>query len=126
MRTRLQHQIKRIKHAFFQLGTGDYNQLLCSKRLNQLTEMSGSYRDKIFTPIVTLNIFLWQALNDNGSCRQAIAHLISDRIFEGLSANSFNTGPYCKARQRLSLPWIISEVQRIGLKLHVNAQGNRI
>ena len=121
MRTRLQHQIKRMKHSFFQLGTGDYNQLLCSTRLNKLIEISGSYRDKIFTPIITLNIFLWQALNDNGSCQQAVARLISDRVFEGLSANSFNTGPYCKARQRLSLPWIIQEVRRIGLSLHTSA-----
>jgi hypothetical protein len=70
---------------------------------------------------VTLNIFLWQALNDNGSCKQVIAHLISDRIFEGLSANSFNAGPYCKARKRLSLSWLIKEVQRIGLILHINS-----
>jgi hypothetical protein len=121
MRTRLQDQIKRIKRSFFQLGTSDYNKLLCSKRLNNLTEISGTYRDKIFTPIVTLNIFLWQALNDNGSCKQAIAHLISDRVFEGLPANSFNTGPYWKARKRLSLSWIIKEVKRIGLILHVNS-----
>ena len=121
MRTRLQHQINRIKHSFFQLGTGDYNQLFCSKRLKEFVEKSGSYRDKIFTPIVTLNIFLWQVLNDNGSCKQAIAHLISDRIFEGLSANSFNTGPYCKARKRLSLPWIIQEVKRIGCSLYIKA-----
>lgn len=121
MRTRIQHQIKRVKHSFFQLGGGDFNNLLCSKRLDRLAEISGSYRDKIFTPVVTLNIFLWQVLNDNGGCKQAIAHLISDRISEGLKANSFNTGPYCKARIRLSLSWIIEEVRRIGLTLHTDS-----
>lgn len=123
MRSRIQHQIKNVKHSFFQLGHGDFNNLLCSKRLAKLAEISGSYRDKIFTPVVTLNIFLWQVLNDNGSCKQAIAHFISERISEGLKANSFNTGPYCKARIRLSLSWIVEEVRRIGLILHADSAG---
>lgn len=120
MKPQIQDQIKKIKYSFFQLDEGKFNRLICNERLNKLASLSGNYRDKIFTPIVTLHLFLWQVLNDNGSCKQAIAHLISERVYHGLSLNSFSTGPYCKARQRLSLSWIVEEVKRIGSILHAD------
>jgi len=118
---RIRHQIKTLKNSFFQINNGEFNNLLCTDRLSELAEISGSYRDKIYTPIVTLNLFLWQVLSDNGSCKEAIAHLISDRLQQNLPPNSFNNGPYCKARQRLSLDWILQEVRTIGSNLHAKA-----
>tara|TARA_R110002110_G_scaffold64207_3_gene177627 strand:- start:483 stop:1523 length:1041 start_codon:yes stop_codon:yes gene_type:complete len=70
-----------------------------------------------------LNAFLWQTLSDNGSCKEAVARVISGRLQQLLPINSFNTGPYCKARRRLSLHWITEEVRRIGLILHNNVSG---
>ncbi|HFD32982.1 MAG TPA: IS4 family transposase [Gammaproteobacteria bacterium] len=118
---RIRHQIKTLKKSFFQINNGEFNNLLCTDRLSELAEISGNYRDKIYTPIVTLNLFLWQVLSDNGSCKEAIAHLISDRLQQNLPPNSFNNGPYCKARQRLSLDWILQEVCAIGSNLHAKA-----
>jgi hypothetical protein len=68
-----------------------------------MAEEAGNYRDKVFTPLNTLKTFLWQVLSDNGSCKEAVANVLVERIEQGLPANSVNTGPYCKARQRLPL-----------------------
>lgn len=121
MRARTRAQIKKIKRSFFQFGSSELNNLLCDKRLSELVRISGCYRDRIFTPIVTLNLFLWQTLSENGSCKQAVAHLISDRILQNLPVNSFSSSPYCRARQRLSLSWVVHEVRRIGTLLHARA-----
>jgi hypothetical protein len=118
MRHSIQHQIKRIKNSFFQLETNAFNSLFCEDRLTELTDLSGSYRDKIYTPLVTLNAFLWQTLSDNGGCKEAVTRIFAERLEAQQDLNSINTGPYCKARQRLSLLWIIQEVRRIGMKLH--------
>ncbi len=121
MKFTIRQQIKTIKRVFFQLNTGDFNNLLCSKRLNDLSELSGSYRDRVFTPLVTLRLFLWQVLSDNGSCKETVARLLVDRLQENLLPSSFNSGPYCKARQRLSLSWVLQEVRSIGSTLHARA-----
>lgn len=120
MRCRIRHQIKTIKHAFFQLDNSPFNHLLCNQRLAEFVEISGNYRDKTFSPLVTLNAFLWQTLSDNGGCKEVVSHIFSERLQQKLPVNSVNTGPYCKARRRLSLHWITEEVRRIGLILHNN------
>jgi len=56
-----------------------------------------------FLALVTLKAFIFQVLSDDGSCKQAVASVLVDRIVDGQSANTVNTGPYCKARQRLPL-----------------------
>ena len=80
MRCRFRHQIKTIKNAFFQLDNDPFNNLLCNQRLVKLIELSGNYRDKTFTPLITLNTFLWQTLSDNGGCKEAVARVFSERL----------------------------------------------
>ena len=62
--------------------------------------------EPIFTPLVTLCMFLSQILSDDHSCRAAVARFLAWRAAAGLPPCSANTGGYCKARQRLpeSLP----------------------
>jgi hypothetical protein len=33
-------------------------------------------------------------LGDDGSCKQAVASVLADRVCDGKAANSVNTGPY--------------------------------
>jgi hypothetical protein len=61
----------------------------------------GKTADRIFTPLVTLAVFLGQVLSDDHSCRGAVARLLAWRARQGLPACSPDTGGYCKARQRL-------------------------
>jgi hypothetical protein len=107
MRSTIQHQIKRMKMSFFQLKSSPFNTLLCDHRLTEFVALFGTYRDGVFTPLVTLNAFLWQTLSDNSGCKEALAHIFAGRLEQQQSLSSVNTGPYCKARQRLSLIWII-------------------
>jgi DDE family transposase len=59
------------------------------------------FRDRIYTPAVTLLTFLSQVLDHDHSCRQAVARLLAFRSSHGLRPCSPDTGGYCKARGRL-------------------------
>ncbi len=70
------------------------------------------YRRCLFDPIVTTWAFLCQVLDADRSCRKAISRVfayLSDTQSQGsdpieLIDSESDTGAYCKARQRLSLP----------------------
>jgi hypothetical protein len=59
------------------------------------------FRDRLYTPAVTLLTFLSQVLDHDHSCRQAVARLLAWRSSCGLRPCSPDTGAYCKARARL-------------------------
>jgi hypothetical protein len=59
------------------------------------------FRQRLYTPAVTLLAFLSQALDHDHSCRQAVARLLAFRSASGLRPCSPDTGAYCKARGRL-------------------------
>jgi hypothetical protein len=70
-----------------------------------------AFRDRIYTPAVTLLTFLSQVLDHDHSCRQAVARLLAFRSARGLPPCSPDTGAYCKARKRLSEP-LLKELTR--------------
>ena len=55
----------------------------------------------IYTPAVTVWVFLSQCLSPDHSCRDAVAQLIAWRLTQGLSPCSADTGAYCTARSNL-------------------------
>ncbi len=75
-------------------------------------------RSSVFLSLVTLKAFIFQVLSDGDSCRQAVAGVLVDRIVEGQFANTINTGPYTKARQRLPLQELKKAATDTGLRLH--------
>jgi hypothetical protein len=60
-----------------------------------------SFRDRLFSPLVTVWVFLSQVLDPDHSCRAAVARFLAWRSAQQLPACSPDTGAYCKARQRL-------------------------
>lgn len=52
----------------------------------------------VYTPAVTIWVFLTQCLSADHSCREAVAGLIAWRVARGQKACSANTGAYCTAR----------------------------
>lgn len=78
-------------------------------------------RNTVFTPLVTLRAFLFQVLSSTGACKEAVAHILIERIGLDYSANSMNTGPYCKARLRLLLSHLKQAVISSGQVLHKQA-----
>jgi hypothetical protein len=55
----------------------------------------------VYTPAVTIWVFLSQCLSQDHSCRDAVARLITWRLAQGLSPCSAGTGAYCTARSDL-------------------------
>ncbi len=80
-----------------------------------------SFRDRIFSPLVTLWTFLSQVLSLDHSCREAVARLIAFRVSNGQEPCGPETGSYCKARQRLLLKVITDLVQGTAQRLQEQA-----
>src|SRR5689334_10596317 len=78
---------------------------------------AGRYRDRIYAPLTTLSLFIGQALSADGACQDAVARHLSERSALGAQRCSLNTGPYCRARERLPLDLIVHLQRRVGLHL---------
>src|SRR5262249_41697629 len=77
-------------------------QVFSAKTVAQVVEKEvGQTKDRIYTPLVTLAVFLSQILSKDQSCRNAVARLRSWRVAQGLRPCSLATGGYCTARRRL-------------------------
>jgi len=55
----------------------------------------------VYTPAITVWVFLSQCLSPDHSCRDAVARLIAWRLTQGFSPCSADTGAYCTARSDL-------------------------
>lgn len=89
--------------------------------LQNIAQHSKNSRNRLFTPLVTIKAFIFQSLSTDGSCRQAVSHVLSERLLEGEAANSIHTGAYCKARDRLPLVPLQQAVEASGTALHQQA-----
>lgn len=119
-RLSLRLQIRNFKNAFFQIGDLPFKELIPDSLIKALRQ-SGNGHDTIFTPLITLKAFLLQILNGNGSCKEAVSNVLTERIGNDYEANSMNTGAYCKARQRLPLPVVKEMLASSGKALHQQA-----
>ena len=95
-RLSLRLQIRSLKNAFFQLNDLPFKGLLPDSLIEAIHQ-SGDVRSTVFTPLVTLRAFLFQVLSPTGACKEAVAHILVERIGLNYNANSMNTGPYCKS-----------------------------
>lgn len=76
------------------------------------------FRQRLFSPFVTLWLFVWQALSPDGSCREAVLRRCADRpINDRGKAIVATTGSYCRARQRLPLGLIVTLIGRVAERL---------
>lgn len=76
---------------------------------------------RIYAPLVTLWVFLGQALSQDHSCRAAVARLIAHRVSRGQQPCSAETGAYCQARKRLSEEFFSEVARQTGHSLDKNA-----
>lgn len=73
-----------------------------------------AWRERIYTPWLTLAIFLSQILSDDHSCDDAVDRFQKYRFDRGLAPVSTATGSYCDARKRLPDPLIGDLMRRVG------------
>ena len=102
-----------------------FSALLPAEKVDRLLAgVNVEFRDRIYTPAVTLWMFLSQVLSSDHSCRDAVARLVAWRAAGGLSACSAKTGSYCDARQRLPLELLQGLVREEGHELEQQADEN--
>src|SRR5439155_3735136 len=85
-----------------------------------LTALEGFWMERIYSPLVTLWVFLGQVLSADHSCRAAVARLIAHRISRGQSPCSAETGAYCQARKRLTEKFFSDVARQTGQALEAN------
>jgi len=91
-----------LRRRFLQDGELPFASALTEATIARALESIGApWKDRVFSPLVTLWVFLSQVLSADHSCRAAVARLIVHRLSQGQPACSANTGAYCQARKRL-------------------------
>ena len=99
---RLRQQVRFLQRQFLQENDLPFTNTLSSEMVSQaLTAAGVVWNDRIYTPLVTLGVFLSQVLSADHSCRAAVARLIAHRLAHGQRECSADTGAYCQARKRL-------------------------
>ena len=93
----------------------DFFNVLTGPELLERTEaLLPQHRERLYPPTVTLSMFMKQALEEDGSCQQAVNGWAAQRVAEGLSTVSVSTGAYCKARQRLPVEMVKTLARETG------------
>ena len=99
---RFRQQIRFLRRQFLQDGDLPFSQVLSEELVAQtLSAVGVVWNDGIYTPLVTLWVFLSQVLSQDHSCRAAVAQLIAHRVSRGQRPCSAETSAYCQARKRL-------------------------
>jgi hypothetical protein len=77
-----------------------------------LADEGVTFHERIYTPLVTLCVFLSQVLDPDHSCRAAVARLIVWMAIHGRKPCAPETSSYCDARQRLLLGVVVRLVRQ--------------
>ena|SRR3989338_2166717 len=111
-------QIISLRRNFVQ-NKNKFGEILSFKEVVETLKQEKSvYRNRLFSPIVTLQYFLFQVLSADHSCRDTVSQRVAEVIKEGVRECSSNTASYCIARKRLSLSWVMTLMRKTGSKLH--------
>jgi hypothetical protein len=117
-----QNQVSRVKNCRQHLAV---NHDLCFSRLLPKDQIETAieqhhvcFRERLYTPLVTIWTFLYQVLAPDQSCRAAVARLLAYLCVGGHNTVSPKTDPYCKARQRLPEELVADLARRSGQDLH--------
>ena len=97
-----------------------FRELLCEELITEiLKHFEVEFRDRIYTPIVTLWALLSQVISGTkSSCQKAVACVLYDRVQQGKAACSQDTNSYCSARSRLPEEVISHLTRRTGRDLN--------
>jgi hypothetical protein len=120
---RFRQQIRFLRRQFLQDGVLPFTDVLSETGITQALKASNVvWLDRIYSPLVTLWVFLSQVLSQDHSCRAAVARLIAHRVSRGQRPCSAETGGYCQARKRLPEEFFAAVARESGQALDNNAQ----
>jgi len=122
---RFRQQVSLLRRQFLQDGDLPFSNVLSEKTVSHaLSAINVRWADRIFTPLVTLWVFLGQVLSADHSCRAAVARLIAHRLSQGQRPCSAETGAYCQARKRLPEKLFSEAARQTGCALETNVNPN--
>lgn len=108
-------QIERHKESLLKGETDiSLTTILSSEKCQEIISECREFRDRMYPPLQTLFMFIKQVLNPDKSCKKAVAGSVVEQISAGKKTHSSNTGPYCKARQRLPETAVRALVKEVG------------
>ena len=111
-------QVRFLQKQFLQDGSLPFSDILSGAVIEQaLTALQVCWVDRVYTPLVTLCVFLGQTMNADLSCRAAVARLIAHRVSHGLLGEDRGVLPSQKT--------IAGEAFLIGRLLHWSRLGCR-
>ena len=112
-------QINSLRQNFAQSKDMFFEKVLSSEDVVEgLKQEVGKYRDRIFSPIVTLQYFLYQVMSADHSCQEMVSQRMAELLKDGCRECSSNTASYCVARQRLPFKWVMGLMRQSGNLLH--------
>jgi len=116
-------QFRFLRRQFLQDESLPFGNILSEELVVQALTASGAcWLDSIYTPLVTLWVFLGQVLSQDHSCRGAVARLIAHRVSRGQRPCSAETGGYCLARKRLPEEFFSEVARQTGCALETNVE----
>ena len=98
--------------------------VLRGEQVEQVLEQEGvTFAERLYTPLVTLWMWLTQVIDPDHSLRQAVARFLAGRAAAGQPPCSADTGAYAKARKRLPERVLARLTRRVGRDLLLEAPG---
>ena len=106
---RCRGQFQFLRRQFLQDGELPFANVLCHECIVPALEaIEFAWKDRIYTPLVTLWVFLIQVMSEDHSCRNAVARLIAHRASRGESLASLKN--WCQALWRSGLGKVLHEI----------------
>ena len=120
---RFRQQVRFLRRQFLQEGDLPFTSVLSDAIVSQaLQSVALVWKDRVYTPLVTLWVFLGQVLSQDHSCRAAVARLLAHRVARGQRPCSAETGAYCQARKRLPEKLFSEVTRKVGQSLDSSAK----
>src|SRR5262245_33963783 len=110
-------QVSFLRRQFLQDQDLPFTNVLTEEVIAWALSALDAWLDRVFSPLVTLWVFLGQVLSADHSCGAAVARLIAHRLARGQSPCSPETGAYCQARQRLPESFFSDVARHTGREL---------
>src|SRR3954468_12253285 len=111
-----------LRRQFLQDGDLPLTNVLTEEASAPALAAITGWLDRVFSPLVTLWVFLGQVLSADHSCRAAVAGLLAHRLAQGQSPCSPETGAYCQARKRLPVSFFADVARQTGRTLDANVE----
>jgi IS4 transposase len=119
---RVRQQLRFLRRQFLQDGELPFGNVLSEAVEQALAALSVCWLDRVYSPLVTLWVFLSQVLSADHSCRAAVARLMAHRASRGQRRCSAETGAYCQARKRLPERFFSDVARRSGRALEAGIE----